>query len=231
MAGAARSLATLAAAAALLLAGCADDGDGGTTDDTSASSPAAGTSQPSGSPSCTGDDDDDCQAAPGDGETVDPGRCSTTEPSAIASGLVQGTFGPWCENAVATTYDTALIPDGASVSATVRETEADTTVQLVPQGFAPNTTYTALMHADDCGDDPSDAGEVYQDRNTSGQQGQLSVDFTTDTSGNADASTTVPWLVPDDGEGKSLLISYESSQGGTPAADAGTVVGCITLEE
>lgn len=235
MARAAHLMTTLLAAGALALAGCSGNGSdsGGDTASTGGSSASAtATPDGTGGTDCPeGSNSPECQAAPGDGETVDPDRCGSTPPSAIAGGLVQGTFGPWCRNAVASTYNTAALPESAAVSATVTETEADTTLELVPQSFPANTSYTAVLHSDGCGADPDDAGAAYED-NTSGQQGRLTADFTTDGSGNAQVSTTVPWLVPDDAKGKSLLLRYQAPPAGEDApVEPGTVVGCITLEQ
>ncbi|WP_146363521.1 hypothetical protein [Arthrobacter yangruifuii] len=150
------------------------------------------------------------------GKTANPDRCGQFTASPTPGGIIVGTFGPYCEEAVATTYTTALIPDESSAIVTVEETDADTTVQLQAQGFAVNMSYSARLHEDNCGAEPADAGAEYQ----SGQD-PLVLDFTTDASGNATASATVPWVAPDD-DVESLLILGAGDAAGQPA-------GCINL--
>lgn len=245
-------LAMFFAALALVFTGCspANDGDTGTASGTaSASASASGSACPSGQAGGTdgadcqpvscdtvspgSPDEASCQAAGIPGTTEDAGRCPSTTPSPIASGLIQGTFGPYCRNAVATTYDQSSVPDGATATVTVRETEADTTVELLIQGALPDTSYSGRMHQNLCGATPADAGEEYvNDGGPDGQSGATVLDLTTDSEGNATVTTTVPWLITDDGTGKSILLQAAQDAGSettTPASDA-NAVACISLE-
>ncbi|MCC9146156.1 MULTISPECIES: hypothetical protein [unclassified Arthrobacter] len=217
-------LATGFAVLALTFAGCAGNPDGDGYNDPEGGSTSTGTESASGPSSCAtispnSPGEENCQAAGIPGRTSNPDRCGRFTASPTPGGILEGTFGPYCDDAVATTYNTALIPDESVAIVTVGETPEDTTVQLQAQSFAANTTFSARLHRDDCGEDPADAGPEYQ-----GPQGGLVLDFTTDAAGTATAGTTVPWTLPDDGA-ESLLI-LDAGQGGA----AGNPVGCINLE-
>ncbi|MCQ1951100.1 hypothetical protein NNX28_14345 [Arthrobacter sp. zg-Y859] len=212
-------LATGCAVFALAFTGCAGNPDGDGYNDPEGSTSSASSSGPSpcgtGSPNASGEN---CQAAGVPGITANPDRCGKFTASPTPGGIIEGTFGPYCDDAVATTYSTALIPDDSVAIVSVEESQEDTTVQLQAQSFAANTTYIARLHEDGCGADPADSGAEYE----SGSGG-LALDFTTDAAGNATASTTVQWTLPDD-DAESLLI-LDAGQGGA----AGDPVGCINL--
>lgn len=195
-------LASGVALSVLLLSGCAGGDDGGTE---------SGSANPS-----------DSGTAGLPVKTVTPDRCGG-DATPGPDGLIEGTFGSYCDGAVASTYNTALIPDDAEAILTVSETEADTTMKLQAQEFTPNATYTGRLHQKACGASPADAGDEELDPQDAGNGG-LALDFTTDTSGNATVSSTVPWTVPDDGDGESILL-YEVTGNG----ERGDAAGCINL--
>ncbi|WP_104104486.1 hypothetical protein [Arthrobacter sp. 08Y14] len=165
------------------------------------------------------------------GVTESPDRCGSTTPSPIASGIIQGTFGSYCENAIATTYDTSAVPDGADTTVTINETDASTTLEMIARGFAPNTEFSATLHERLCGASPSDAGEEYDDTRNEDSD-DLDLDFTTDENGGSTASVTVPWVLPDDGIGRSLLITLDDDETASPSAtdDDDRAVACVSLE-
>lgn len=213
--------ATVLVLLALLLTGCAggsgDNGSSGTASET----PSASNSCDTVSPNSEGEAS--CQAAGIPGETLGSDRCGTAGASASANGEISGTFGPYCEGAVADTYDTSLIPDGAEAIVTVSETNADTTMQLTAQGFTAESGFSGRVHEKPCGADAAAAGaEVQNPQAGPGSSGEgLVLDFTTDGSGNATVSASVPWALPEDGDGDSLLIHK--------ADDDGAAVGCFNL--
>lgn len=231
-------LATAFALSLLALTGCNNDNDmgGGSysadneeSNPTSTSSPEASDSDTaaacaSASPGSAAQESCEAQGVPG--VTEDPDRCGSTTPSPIASGIIQGTFGSWCDNAIASTYDTSKVPDGADTTITINETEADTTLEMIARGFTPNTEFAATLHESLCGEEPSAAGAEYNNQDGS-QPENLVLDFTTDENGGSTASVTVPWLVPDDGIGRSLLLTSTENpgKGNTDAA-----VACVSLE-
>lgn len=203
-------------ALALCAVACSSNGnddDGGTaTSDSASPLPSECKSGPEATSAS-------CQAA-GPGTTQEADRCPDSSPSALEGGVIEGTFGPWCENAIATAYDTVLIPPGAEVELTIRETAMDTAVELQVQGFDAGTDFSAVLHSAACGAEAADAGPEYVQENVSENvPSVLTVDFTTDADGSADASETVPWLVPDNGSGKSLVIHSAENQ----------MAGCITI--
>ena len=171
-----------------------------------------------------------CEAQGVPGVTENPERCGGTTPSPIASGIIQGTFGPWCENAIASTYDNSAVPDGADTTITLNETAADTTLEMIARGFAPNTEFSASLRQRLCGASPADAGEEYEDTRSQ-ESDDLDLDFTTDETGGSTASVTVPWLLPDDGIGRSLLITLDDDKTASPnATDDDKAVACVSLE-
>ena len=233
----------------LVMAGCSGTtGDGGNTATGSPSeTPSASSASPcptdSATPSGAGEGSGGCDPAcatvspnsPGEASCQAAGipettggdeRCGSAASSGSApAGLIEGTFGPYCENAVASTYNTDAIPDEAAGIVTVSEGNADTTVQFSAQGFAPEKTYRAQLHENSCGASPADAGAQVQNPSPGTGGSGLSVDFTTDSNGNATATATVPWVLPDSGKGNSLLIYQEASGG------EGDAAGCMTLAQ
>ncbi|MCC9178998.1 hypothetical protein [Arthrobacter sp. zg-Y750] len=209
----------------LALGACAGtNGDGGGTATGSSSSSASDASSCSTiSPNSPGEEN--CQAAGIPGSTAANERCSGTPAASPTDGLNEGTFGPYCENAVAISYNAGLIPDDAEGIVTVTETNADTTVELTAQGFSPDMTFTAQLHERTCGADPADAGGLVQNPQDSTGGNGLAVDFTTDSSGNATATGTVPWVLPGSSGGHSLLI-FEAG-----GSENGEAAGCLTLAQ
>ncbi|MCC3266550.1 hypothetical protein [Arthrobacter gengyunqii] len=237
-------LATAFVLSLLALTGCNNDnesGGGSFSVDNEESSPTA-----SSSPESSGQDtaaacasaspgsaaQESCEAQGVPGVTESPDRCGSTTPSPIASGIIQGTFGSYCENAIATTYDTSAVPDGADTTITINETDAATTLEMIARGFTPNTEFTASLHERLCGASPTDAGEEYEDTRSQ-ESDDLNLDFTTDQGGNSTASVTVPWVLPDDGIGRSLLITLdddETASASPDASDDDRAVACVSLE-
>lgn len=170
-----------------------------------------------------------CEAQGVPGITQNPERCGGTTPSPIASGIIQGTFGPWCDNAIASTYDTSAVPDGADTTVTINETDADTTLEMIARGFAANTEFSASLRESLCGASPADAGKEYEDPGSTEDE-DLDLDFTTDGTGNSTATVTVPWVLPDDGIGRSLLVTLDTDTGPETPDDDDRAVACVSLE-
>ena len=227
---------TLVLASALLLslfalAGCNNSGSESEPGPQATESPVS--SESASAAACTSespgsDAQASCEAEGVPGITEDANRCGSTTPSPIASGIVQGTFGTYCENAIASTYNTSLVPDGADTTITVDETDADTTVQMIARGFSPNTEFTVTLHENVCGADASDAGAEYTDEGNPTET--LVLDFTTDDGGGSTSSATVPWTLPDDGIGRSLLLSASGNAVSPGAANMEKVAACVSLE-
>ena len=213
------------------LTGCSNAGEdsdapGSATESPLSSESASAAACASESPGSEAQESCEAQGIPG--VTEDADRCGTTTPSPIASGIIQGTFGTYCENAIASTYNTSLVPDGADTTITIDETDADTTLQMIVQGFTPNTEFTATLHQSLCGAEPSAAGPVYTHDQDSPQT--LNLDFTTDNSGGSTATVTVGWLLPDDGIGRSLLLTTGTNSMSPGKENVDPAVACVSLE-
>ncbi|MDN3481527.1 hypothetical protein QMA10_06270 [Arthrobacter sp. APC 3897] len=226
----------------LALTGCNDNESGGgsysadneeatTTSTASPESSGGDTAAACASASPGSAAQESCEAQGVPGVTESPDRCGSTTPSPIASGIIQGTFGSYCDNAIATTYDKSLVPDSADTTITINETDADTTLQMIARGFEPNTEFSATLHESLCGSSPSDAGREYSDTRNEDSD-DLDLNFTTDANGGSTASVTVPWVLPDDGIGRSLLITVDDGGTASPSAadDDDRAVACVSLE-
>ena len=207
----------IAFVALVLFTACTNDRD----QENMSGSPSAST-QESIDPACqTGPQatSASCEAA-GPGTTVNADRCSSSSPTPLEGGVIEGAFGPWCENAIATAYDTDLIPPGAEIELTIQESDMDTVLTMQLQGFAPNTDYMAVLHTNACGASASDAGpELVRENNGANVPSGLLVDFTTDAGGSAQPTATVPWTLPNNGSGNSLLFQSPD----------GVSSGCVTI--
>lgn len=213
------------------LAGCSNSGSDSDSPESATESPLS--SESASAAACNSESpgseaQESCEAQGVPGTTEDADRCGSTTPSPIASGIIQGTFGSYCENAIATTYNTSQVPDGADTTITIDETDADTTVQMIARGFAPTTEFTATLHQKVCGPEPSSAGAVYTD--TGNATETLRLDFTTDDDGGSTASVTVPWTLPDDGIGRSLLLTAGTGTTSPGKENVDPAVACVSLE-
>ena len=206
----------------LVFTGCANAGNQEDTADDAASSSASESfsSDCASGPAATSSS---CEAA-GPGTTASADRCPATSPTPLAGGVVEGTFGPWCENAIATSYATsnteALIPEGAEAELTMQETDMDTTVDMQVQGFPANVTYTAMLHNGACTESAAGIGpEFVHEGSGDNPDSNLALDFTTEEDGSASAAVTVPFLVPDKASGDSFVL-HDANM---------AVVGCLRV--
>ncbi|MDK1360214.1 hypothetical protein QNO00_08030 [Arthrobacter sp. zg-Y1219] len=224
----------------LALSACNNDNETGggsysSDNEEATSSPSPGSESPDTAAACDSASpgsaaQESCEAQGVPGTTQNAERCGATTPSPIASGIIQGTFGPYCDNAIASTYDTTLVPDGADTTVTIDSTDAATTLEMIARGFKGNTEFDATLHERLCGASPADAGEEYEDPRSE-ESDDLSLDFTTDGTGNSTASVTVPWVLPDDGIGRSLLITLDDDDASPETPDDDDqAVACVSLE-
>ncbi|MCC3282388.1 MULTISPECIES: hypothetical protein [Arthrobacter] len=209
--------------ASLFFTACSNDGNEEDTANNAASSPASETGVSSDCETGPEATSASCQAA-GPGRTVSAERCPGSSPTALEGGVIEGAFGPWCENAIATAYATpdtdALIPEGAEVELTIRETDMDTTVDMQVQGFASGASYTGILHEGVCTESPGDIGPEFVNQGSGDNpNSNLVLDFTTEPDGSAEASVSVPFLVPDMASGDSIVL-HDANQ---------SVVGCVRI--
>ena len=182
------------------------------------------------------DEGPDTSSAAGDEESVaEP----TSSPSVTAA-----TFLPPGEGAGAVTYDETAVPEGATADVQVSVMEEESEVQFTATGLEPDRDFGAHVHTEPCGDDPGDSGPHYQDEvdpaadednpstdpEYANPDNEVWLDFTTDDSGNGDATATVPWQFRE-GEAQSLVLHEEHT--GTEEGEAGQAgdrLGCVTVE-
>ncbi|MEE2057991.1 superoxide dismutase family protein [Rhodococcus artemisiae] len=207
---------------AIFVAGCGDDAGDNDTDGNdvtivesppattaeSATSAPAASATPAPGPRI---DDDDAFARPG-GDDVD-----------------------------AVTYDEVAVPVGAKADVDTDDDDGRTTVTLTVTGLQPNRDFGAHVHTRPCGPNPSDAGSHYQnqadpaatpdspstDPAYANPQNEIWMDFTTDDSGNARATSTVEWEFRDD-EAESVVIhDHHTMTAPGEAGMAGDRLACI----
>ncbi|MGW9402443.1 hypothetical protein ACWGQ2_00570 [Arthrobacter sp. NPDC055585] len=164
-----------------------------------------------------------CQAA-GPGRTVAADRCPDTSPTPLDGGVIEGAFGPWCENAIATSYPTedreSLIPEGAETELTISGTDMDTTVEMQVQDFPAGTTYQGMLHEGPCAENPGDLGPAYIHQGSGDNpNANVVLDFTTESDGSATTTVTVPFVVPDNASGDSVVLQDADMQ----------IVGCVRI--
>jgi Cu-Zn family superoxide dismutase len=167
---------------------------------------------------------------------------TTTTPPAIPTGVnLSATFAaPGAPGGQAATYDTSLVPAGATATVTSSESNGSTTVTLNVTGLQPNRAYGAHAHVNPCGADGAAAGPHYQfqkdpvtpsvDPAFVNPQNEIWLDFATDGSGTGTATTTVLWTFPADRRAEAVVIhekptSTEPGKAGT----AGTRPACLTV--
>lgn len=166
--------------------------------------------------------------------------CSSPPPAAPTSNVdVTGTFA--APGGPAATYDSALVPVGATAAVTSSEAGGSTTITLNVTGLVPNRAYGSHGHVNPCGADGMAAGPHYQfmkdpvspsvDPAFANPQNEIWLDFTTDASGAGSATATVPWTFPADRRAEAVIIhekptATEAGKAGT----AGTRPACLTVD-
>lgn len=146
------------------------------------------------------------------------------------------TFG---KDDAATSYDKALVPDGAKVVVAEYAYDGSTSVTLNVRGLMPNRVYGAHAHAMPCGPKGDDAGPHFQHRpdpvrpsvdpNYANPQNEIWLDFKTDEHGNATTATTVPWVFGND-RAASVVVHAEATQTAPgKAGTAGARLACVSV--
>ena len=173
-----------------------------------------------------------CGGAPQDAE-VDSTAQQSVEVSAT---YAEGGDGP------AYTYDTELVPAGATVEVSSTSSGEETTTTLRVSGLLPDRTYGAHAHTKPCSPAAGDeAGPHYQfsqdpvtpsvDPAYANPENEIWLDLTTDANGAGEATSTVPWTFPEDRRAASVVLHEEPTA--THAGHAGTAggrPGCVTVD-
>jgi len=161
---------------------------------------------------------------------------SSTDPARTVT--AQGTFA--APPATPTTYDSALVPAGASATVTASEAATSTSITLAVTGLQPNRQYGAHAHTKPCGSDGKDAGPHFQlkpdpvtpsiDPAYANNSNEIWLDFTTDAAGSGRATSTVQWAFPADRRAASVIIhTMPTSTEPGKAGSAGNRAACITV--
>jgi Cu-Zn family superoxide dismutase len=150
----------------------------------------------------------------------------------------QGTFA--AAPATPATYDSALVPVGATAIVNAGEAATSTSVTLAVTGLQPNRQYGAHAHTKPCGGDGKDAGPHFQfkpdpvtpsvDPAYANNTNEIWLDFTTDAAGSGRATSTVPWAFPADRRAASVIIhAMPTSTEPGRAGGAGNRAACLTV--
>jgi len=142
---------------------------------------------------------------------------------------------------VAVTYDEALVPVGARAGVTSMEDIESTTVTLDVNGLQPDRQYGSHIHTMACGVDGMAAGPHFQheqdpispsvDPAFANDKNEIWLDFTTDASGAATVTSTVPWTFTDDRRAGSVIIhAMQTATEPGKAGTAGDRIACITVD-
>ncbi|MTD56228.1 superoxide dismutase family protein [Amycolatopsis pithecellobii] len=140
----------------------------------------------------------------------------------------------------ALTYDTERVPAGAKLGTFTTVDNGQTTVHLTASGLLPGTQYGSHVHTKPCGAKPADSGPHYQnekdpvspsvDPKYANAQNEVWLDFTTDSSGTANASATVGWRFrPGEANAIVLHAMHTSTEPGK-AGGAGDRLACLTAK-
>jgi Cu-Zn family superoxide dismutase len=150
----------------------------------------------------------------------------------------QGTFA--AAPATPPTYDSALVPIGATATVNASGAATSTSVTLDVTGLQPNRRYGAHAHAKPCGSDGKDAGPHFQfkpdpvtpsvDPAYANNMNEIWLDFTTNAAGAGHATSTVPWTFPADRRAASVIIhAMPTSTEPGKAGGAGNRAACLTV--
>jgi superoxide dismutase, Cu-Zn family len=150
----------------------------------------------------------------------------------------QGTFA--APPATPATYDSALVPMGATATVNAGEAAAGTSVTLAVAGLQPHRRYGAHAHTKPCGSDGKDAGPHFQftpdpvtpsvDPAYANNVNEIWLDFTTDAAGSGGATSTVPWAFPADRRAASVIIhAMPTATEPGEAGGAGNRAACLTV--
>lgn len=149
---------------------------------------------------------------------------------------------------LAYTYNPALAPAGARLTAVMTPSDESTNAELTVSGLLPNRGYAVHANVDACSPNPAAEGPRYQNRvdptvsptSISGEtstnpeyanpRNELWLDVHTDTAGSGTSRTTVPFVFTDRGPGSIVVDDATAS-----ATDSGQVakgaarIACLSL--
>jgi superoxide dismutase, Cu-Zn family len=155
-----------------------------------------------------------------------------------------GTFLPYQPDALAITYDPAVVPPGATARLTITNLPYGTDVQLTATGLIPRRAYGAHLHTMPCTGVPDEAGPHYQNHQDpaatpaapstnpvyANPRNEVWLDFTADANGAATSTATHGWDFMPTRPPRSLVLHTEHTHTAPgEAGKAGARVACLTL--
>lgn len=136
------------------------------------------------------------------------------------------------------TYDTAAVPVGARVSVASVKADGGTKVTMTVAGLLPHHEYGAHVHTKACGAKPADAGPHYQEAKDpvspsvnpafANKDNEIWLDFSTDSKGDATASSTVKWSFRADEANAAVIHATHTMTEAGKAGTAGDRLACVT---
>jgi Cu-Zn family superoxide dismutase len=158
----------------------------------------------------------------------------------LPKGTALGTFLPYEAGSTAITYDTAVVPPGATARVTIARSGNGVTVRLAATGLIPMRAYGAHLHTKPCSEAADAAGSHYQhdadpsmpsvDPSYANPGNEVWLDFTADATGAAAAKSAEPWTFDEMRPPRSLILHAQVTR--TEKGVAGTAgprVACLTL--
>ncbi|MEU4423868.1 superoxide dismutase family protein [Actinoplanes sp. NPDC024001] len=171
------------------------------------------------------------------------GTPAAAKPADQPAPISEGTFRTWSEATPAVTYDTAVVPQGATAKLTVQNTGSAMRVRLQATGLVPGRTYGAHVHVNPCTDKPAEAGPHYQHRidpaadpqhpsvdpDYANPRNEVWLDFTANSAGNGYAASVLRWQFSESRPAWSLVLHSERTHTKPGEAGmAGARVACLT---
>lgn len=183
--------------------------------------------------------------------SANQGAAPATPPSSSSAPATlqlegEGTLAAPAPGAKAVTYDPALAPTGAKLTASMVPSGRATQVKFTVSGLTPNRGYAVHAHTKACGTTGEEAGPHFQNRVDpaatpdkpssdpayANRTNEIWMDLTTDGKGSAQASTDVPFTFSD--RAPASVVIHKESVTHTEAGKAGTAgdrIACLTLPE
>lgn len=181
----------------------------------------------------------------GGDEPTDESRAPAAAPAgppnlATLSGV--DTFTAPNPGAEAVTYNPALVPEGASILASIMPAGygyTETRANLSVAGLLPNKAYVVRAHTQACGATAEDAGPPYQNRidPAATSQGastnpeyvnprnEIWLDVRTDSDGSASSGASMPFTFTD--RAPASVVVYDTASG--QAGQLGAPIACLNL--
>jgi Cu-Zn family superoxide dismutase len=178
-----------------------------------------------------------------------PAPSAGARPTAASAGLPksltgEGTLLPWRPGATAITYDTAVVPAGATVRLTITNHAYGSKARLRATGLIPHRAYGAHLHTKPCTAIPDEAGPHFQHHPDpaavasppsvnpvyANPRNEVWLDFTADTTGAGAATSAHGWNFHAGHAPRSLILHAEQTRTAPgEAGKAGARAACLSL--